>query len=64
MRAGGAPAAAWGLSIVVAIAMLHDIDVELTDNAPGLRVTLRFPLLDSSGLADRERGRPRKALGN
>jgi signal transduction histidine kinase len=46
-----------GLSIVAAIAKLHDVEVELTDNAPGLRVTLRFPLLDSSGVAERERSR-------
>ena len=32
-----------GLSLVAAIAELHHVKVELTDNAPGLRVTLRFP---------------------
>jgi signal transduction histidine kinase len=31
-----------GLSLVEAIAALHQIGIELTDNAPGLRVTLRF----------------------
>jgi signal transduction histidine kinase len=51
------PGSGLGLSIVAAIAKLHDVEVELTDNAPGLRVTLRFPLLDSSGVAERERSR-------
>ena len=56
------PGSGLGLSIVAAIAKLHVIDVELTDNAPGLRVTLRFPVSDSSGLPERERSRPQKAL--
>jgi signal transduction histidine kinase len=50
-----------GLSIVAAIAKLHDTDVELTDNAPGLRVTLRFPPLGGSGILDPEQSRPQKA---
>ena len=32
-----------GLSLVAAIAHLHDIDLDLGDNHPGLRVSLRFP---------------------
>jgi signal transduction histidine kinase len=32
-----------GLSLVAAIAELHHVTVELTDNGPGLGVTLRFP---------------------
>jgi signal transduction histidine kinase len=32
-----------GLSLVAAIAQLHDIRLELDDNLPGLRVSLRFP---------------------
>jgi signal transduction histidine kinase len=32
-----------GLSLVAAIAELHGIAIELTDNRPGLRVTLTFP---------------------
>ncbi len=32
-----------GLSLVAAIAELHHVSVELTDNEPGLGVTLRFP---------------------
>jgi signal transduction histidine kinase len=31
-----------GLSMVEAIAALHGVSIELTDNGPGLRVTLRF----------------------
>jgi signal transduction histidine kinase len=37
-----------GLSLVAAIAALHDAKVELSDNAPGLRATLHFPVLDAS----------------
>jgi hypothetical protein len=51
------------LSIVAAIAKLHDIDVELADNAPGLRVNLRWPLLVGSGVRDPEHSRP-KTLGH
>ncbi|HEY8016049.1 MAG TPA: ATP-binding protein [Dongiaceae bacterium] len=32
-----------GLSLVAAIAELHHVSVELTDNRPGLRAALRFP---------------------
>jgi signal transduction histidine kinase len=32
-----------GLSLVAAIAELHHVSVELTDNGPGLRAALRFP---------------------
>lgn len=33
-----------GLSIVKAIAELHDASIELSDNEPGLRITVRFPV--------------------
>ncbi len=33
-----------GLSLVQAVAALHDMQIELQDNHPGLRVVLRFPL--------------------
>lgn len=56
------PRSGLGLSIVAAIAKLHDIDVELTDNAPGLRVNLRFPLLGGSRLPDLEQSRPQQVL--
>jgi len=38
------PGSGLGLSLVAAIAELHDIAIELDDNHPGLKVTLRFPL--------------------
>jgi len=37
------PGSGLGLSLVAAIAELHRIAVEVGDNQPGLRVTLRFP---------------------
>jgi signal transduction histidine kinase len=37
------PGSGLGLSLVAAVADLHRIDVDLGDNEPGLRVTLRFP---------------------
>jgi signal transduction histidine kinase len=36
------PGSGLGLSLVQAIAALHQVSIELTDNDPGLRVTLRF----------------------
>lgn len=36
-----------GLSVVSAIADLHGIRISLSDNHPGLRVTLEFPMPDS-----------------
>ena len=37
------PGSGLGLSLVAAVAELHRIVVEIGDNQPGLRVTLRFP---------------------
>jgi signal transduction histidine kinase len=37
------PGSGLGLSQVAATARLHDADLSLEDNAPGLRVRLRFP---------------------
>lgn len=37
------PGSGLGLSLVAAVAELHRIAVEIGDNEPGLRVTLRFP---------------------
>jgi signal transduction histidine kinase len=36
-----------GLSLVAAVARLHGASIRLIDNAPGLRVELRFPFIDS-----------------
>ncbi len=37
------PGSGLGLALVKAVAELHDADVELSDNGPGLRVAIRFP---------------------
>ena len=42
-RSRRTPGNGLGLSLVAAVARLHGADVELEDNAPGLRVRLRFP---------------------
>jgi putative ABC transport system ATP-binding protein len=39
----GTPGAGLGLALVAAVARMHGASLELGDNAPGLRVTLRFP---------------------
>lgn len=39
----GAPGSGLGLSLVAAVAKLHDARLDLADNEPGLRVTLTFP---------------------
>ena len=39
----GAPGSGLGLSLVAAVAALHDARLDLEDNAPGLRVILSFP---------------------
>jgi len=38
----GTPGNGLGLSLVAAVATLHDIKLKLKDNAPGLRVVLEF----------------------
>ncbi|HEY0302741.1 MAG TPA: HAMP domain-containing sensor histidine kinase, partial [Rhizomicrobium sp.] len=37
------PGTGLGLSLVAAVARLHDADLALEDNQPGLRATIRFP---------------------
>lgn len=39
----GTPGSGLGLSLVAAVAKLHDVTLELGDNCPGLKVTLDFP---------------------
>lgn len=39
----GTPGSGLGLSLVAAVAKLHDVTLALDDNAPGLKVTLDFP---------------------
>ncbi len=38
------PGSGLGLSLVAAVAQIHQINIELQDNHPGLRVVLHFPL--------------------
>jgi len=54
-----APGSGLGLSLVAAVARLHDADLGLEDNGPGLRVLLRLPV--TSALPDRKR-RDRRPL--
>jgi signal transduction histidine kinase len=37
-----------GLSLVAAVVRLHGARVELVDNAPGLKVEIRFPAVDAT----------------
>ncbi len=39
----GTPGSGLGLSLIAAVAKLHDVKLELGDNRPGLKVTLTFP---------------------
>src|SRR5205085_1821091 len=45
------PGSGLGLSLVEAIAALHGVSIDLTDNSPGLRFTLRFFSSDQQTLA-------------
>jgi signal transduction histidine kinase len=60
------PGSGLGLTLAAAIADLHGSVVELSDNQPGLRVTLRFPLQQAvqeegwSAYDRAGRGRPRR----
>jgi signal transduction histidine kinase len=56
-RSRSTPGNGLGLSLVEAVAALHQIGVELTDNAPGLRVTLRFHAPDQRTLPGDRRAR-------
>jgi signal transduction histidine kinase len=41
------PGTGLGLSLVSAVARLHDAEFTLSDNRPGLRAEIRFPAQDS-----------------
>jgi signal transduction histidine kinase len=57
-RSRRTPGSGLGLSLVEAIAALHQIGIELTDNGPGLRVTLRFHAPHQSTFAADRLARP------
>jgi signal transduction histidine kinase len=42
------PGSGLGLALVSAIAKLHDLNIELADNSPGLMVNIRFPTYDQN----------------
>src|SRR5262249_12012315 len=44
-RSRRAPGNGLGLSLVAAVARLHGARIEMQDNAPGLKIRLRFPVL-------------------
>ena len=43
------PGTGLGLSLVAAVARMHDARLELADNAPGLKATLIFPAETQAG---------------
>jgi signal transduction histidine kinase len=44
------PGSGLGLSLVAAVANLHGAQIEIADNAPGLRIELHFPVPDEAAL--------------
>jgi signal transduction histidine kinase len=48
-RSRSAPGNGLGLSLVAAVIRLHGARIALSDNRPGLKVELQFPLLDKAG---------------
>jgi signal transduction histidine kinase len=47
-RSRNSPGNGLGLSLVAAVAHLHDARLDMADNAPGLRLDLRFPAPDAA----------------
>ena len=58
-RSRSTPGSGLGLSLVEAIAALHQAGIQLTDNRPGLRVTLRFHAPDPPAFAGDHLPEPR-----
>ncbi len=55
-KARSAPGSGLGLSLVASIARLHDGELRLEDNAPGLRAVLRLPVRRDAGKAGQSKG--------
>lgn len=53
-RSRRTPGNGLGLSLVAAVARLHEADIKLFDNAPGLKIELQFPLPKEAN----EKGKP------
>jgi signal transduction histidine kinase len=47
-RSRNSPGSGLGLSLVAAVANLHGAQIEMADNAPGLRIELQFPWPDDT----------------
>jgi signal transduction histidine kinase len=62
-RSRSTPGNGLGLSLVEAIAALHRTAVELTDNSPGLRVTLQFHTADQRTLTRDQLADPQNQRG-
>jgi signal transduction histidine kinase len=48
-RSRNSPGNGLGLSLVAAVAKLHGARIEMTDNSPGLRIELHFPIPERAG---------------
>jgi signal transduction histidine kinase len=63
-RSRSTPGSGLGLSLVEAIAALHQVGIKLTDNRPGLRVTLQFYAPDKPAFGGDHRSKPRTQAGS
>jgi len=55
-RSRNSPGNGLGLSLIAAVANLHDARIEMTENSPGLRIELHFPMAQrtTSSMSDRQ----------
>ena len=61
-RSRSNPGSGLGLSLVAVVARLHQAQLDMGDNGPGLKIQLRFPPAGSS-VGDPIRARPQEAAG-
>jgi len=61
-RSRSNPGSGLGLSLVAVVARLHQAQLDMGDNGPGLKIQLRFPPAGSS-VDDPIRARPQEAAG-